>query len=141
VTTKKSTSDNDTPKGFLRLVNRKSRKELISEGKLQVKKQKTPRIQPGESLSDFRRLNAGRLKLTSRRVDTEIPLRMGGRMNQEVPIKKKKKKPKNKQEDDDIEGEERKRKRMYFFITLIMLMKDGRARKEREASLQILTLT
>jgi len=51
-----------------------------------------------------------RLKLTSRRVDKEIPLRMGGRMNQEAPVKKKK--SKNKQEDDDMEGGERKRRRM-----------------------------
>jgi len=58
ITKKKPTSDNDTPKGFLRLISRKSRKELIAEGKLQVKEQKTPKIQPGESFSDFRRLNA-----------------------------------------------------------------------------------
>lgn len=47
-------TDDDTPKSFLRIVNRKSRKELIAEGKLQVNKKSTLTIEKGESLHDFR---------------------------------------------------------------------------------------
>jgi hypothetical protein len=51
----KTAVDDDTPKGFLRLIKRKSRKELIAEGKVDVQKGNIPKIQPGESLQDFRR--------------------------------------------------------------------------------------
>jgi hypothetical protein len=52
---KKRKSDDDTPKSFLRLVNWKSRKELIAEGKLEVKSKPNLTIEKGESLHDFRR--------------------------------------------------------------------------------------
>ena len=48
-------ADGDTPKSFLRLVNRKSRKELIAEGKIQVEKKSSLKIEPGESLHDFKK--------------------------------------------------------------------------------------
>ena len=51
----KTAVEDDTPKGFLRLIKRKSRKELIAEGKVDVQKRNTPKIQPGESLQEFRR--------------------------------------------------------------------------------------
>jgi len=47
--------DDDTPKTFQRLLKRKSRKDLIAEGKLEAPKQNTLKIQPGESFADFRR--------------------------------------------------------------------------------------
>lgn len=89
----------DTPKSFLRLVKRKSRKTLIAEGKIATKKEKKITIQPGESFSDFRR-----------RVDKEIPVRLGSMGKEERPKKKKKPKPAMKDEADD-EEEEGKKKR------------------------------
>jgi hypothetical protein len=51
----KAVGEDDTPKGFLRLTKRKSRKELIAEGTIKLPKKKDLKIQPGESLGDFRR--------------------------------------------------------------------------------------
>ena len=48
-------ADDDTPKSFLRLINRKSRKELIAEGRIQVEKKSSLKIEPGESLHDFKK--------------------------------------------------------------------------------------
>lgn len=50
---KGKTAADDTPKSFLHLINRKPRKELIAEGKIETKKETTIKIQPGESLHDF----------------------------------------------------------------------------------------
>lgn len=52
---KKGLEADDTPKSFLRLVNRKPRKELIAEGKIQVEKKKALKIEPGESIHEFKR--------------------------------------------------------------------------------------
>ena len=89
----------DAPKSFLRLVKRKSRKALVAEGKIDIKKEKKITIQPGESFSDFRR-----------RVDKEIPVRLGSMGKEERHKKKKKPKPVTKDEEDEDE-EEAKRKR------------------------------
>jgi len=51
---KKKRVDDDTPKSFLRLVNRKSRKELIAEGKIKPTRGPELKIEPGESLHEFR---------------------------------------------------------------------------------------
>lgn len=53
---KKKKVDDDTPKSFLRLVNRKSRKELIAEGKIKPTRGTELKIEPGESLHEFRQL-------------------------------------------------------------------------------------
>jgi len=97
----KALDDDDTPKSFLRLTKRKSRKELIAQGKIVPRKEKTITIQPGESFSDFRR-----------RVDKEIPVRMGS-MGKEGKAKKKKKKPKAVVEDEDDEDDEEAKKKRY----------------------------
>ena len=96
----KALDDDDTPKSFLRLTKRKSRKELIAEGKIVPRKEKAITIQPGESFSDFRR-----------RVDKEIPVRMGS-MGKEGKAKKKKK-PKPVVEDEDDEDDEEAKKKRY----------------------------
>lgn len=52
---KSKTGDDDTPKSFLRLIKKKSRKELIAEGRLDAKKiDNNLKIQPGESMREFR---------------------------------------------------------------------------------------
>lgn len=98
---KKNTDyDDDTPKSFLRLVKRKSRKELIAQGKVDTtKKEKKITIQPGESFSDFRR-----------RVDKEIPVRLGS-MGKEERRPKKKKKPTPAVQNEQEDEEEPKKKR------------------------------
>jgi len=91
--------DDDTPKSFLRLIKRKSRKELIAEGTVKTSKDKNPKIQAGESLGEFRR-----------RVDREIPLRLGG-MNRETRPKKQKQKPKPIADDNDDDIPKKKKKK------------------------------
>jgi len=54
---RKQSSNADTPKEFLRFINRKGWTELIAETKIQVKEKKAPKIQHGESFSDFWSLN------------------------------------------------------------------------------------
>jgi hypothetical protein len=94
--------DDHTPKSFLRLVKRKTRKELIAEGKVESKKDRQITIQPGESFNDFRR-----------RVDKEIPVRLGS-MGKEGKLKKKKPKPAPKNEnDDEYDEEEEPKKKRY----------------------------
>jgi|SRR5579859_1249777 len=105
----------DAPKSFLRLVKRKSRKALVAEGKIETKKEKKITIQPGESFNDFRR-----------RVDKEIPVRLGSMGKEERPKKKKKPKPIRKDEEDEDEKEAKKKKYQKGKIQLIV---DGEERR------------
>jgi hypothetical protein len=104
---KKRKSHDDTPKSFLRLVNWKSRKELIAEGKLEIKNKPNLTIEKGESLHDFRRYICSDFVVDCRRVDKEIPVRLGGMNREQRP----KKKPKAKPETDDMEDDIPKKKR------------------------------
>ena len=96
---RKGVIDDDTPKSFLRLTKRKTRKELIAEGKIESKKESAIKIQPGESFQDFKRYYSLGL-FWFRRVDVAIPIRMGG-MNQGEKRPKKKKLKSNADEEDE----------------------------------------
>jgi hypothetical protein len=109
----KKTADDDTPKSFLRLIKRKSRKELIAEGTVKPAKEKNPKIQPGESLGEFRRYVIS--FHWCRRVDREIPLRLGG-MNRETRPKKQKPKPKPIYEDEDDDIPKKKKKKLFAIV-------------------------
>jgi hypothetical protein len=126
----KGLKPDDTPKSFLRLVNRKPRKELIAEGKIQVEKKNTLKIEPGESLHEFKRFTCClTTDLQGRRVDQEIPVKMGGmNMKERRP---KKRKPQATAEEDEEPAE--KKKRYECAIMFILIRRRGKKAKKRRS--------
>jgi hypothetical protein len=135
----KGLKPDDTPKSFLRLVNRKPRKELIAEGKIQVEKKNKLKIEPGESLHEFKRFTCClTTDLQGRRVDQEIPVKMGGmNMKERRP---KKRKPQATADEDEEPAEKKKR---YECSIMFMLTVDDEERRRRNGGVyrQIHTVT